>query len=66
MKKENQLTLRSNEITRTVLSAKPTAKKRDLCSPDKTLAKVIHFIRGFDGESDGFDCFSVDDVEWGV
>ena len=35
------LTEGSSEMIRTVLSANPTAKNLDLCSPEGTLAKAI-------------------------
>lgn len=37
-----KLTDGSNEIIRTVLSARPTAKNQDRCSPGGTEPKAIH------------------------
>jgi hypothetical protein len=37
-----KLTAGSREMMRTVLSAKPTARKRHLCSPGGTFASAIH------------------------
>jgi hypothetical protein len=39
---DGKLTKGSREMIRTVLSAKPTARKRDLCSPAGTFASAIH------------------------